>query len=116
LRANRAIEKKEQSLPADDYDPELDDDLISEIDRSLAGEKTIPDFGYGEAAAGAEPASDTGELKYLSNVGRAVFNSLTDSQGVEQMTDPNSIREFLALKVLKQGSPYAEYGNLTQKD
>jgi hypothetical protein len=38
LRANRVIEKK---LPADavaDYDPELDDYLISEIDRSLAGE------------------------------------------------------------------------------
>jgi hypothetical protein len=77
--------------------------LISEIDRSLAGEKTIPDSGIGEPAAEAdEPAAPTGaasdreqEVKYLNNAGRAVFNTLTGSQGVEQMTDPNLIREFL---------------------
>jgi hypothetical protein len=52
----------------------------------------------------------------LNNVGRAVFNTLTGSQGVEQMTDPNLIRKFLTSPVLKQGSPYAQYDNLTKKD
>jgi hypothetical protein len=103
----------------------LTTDLISEIDRSLAGEKTIPNSGIGEAAEAAveavEPAaSDEAdreqEAKYLNNVGRAVFNTLTGSQGVEQMTDPNLIREFLTSPVFKQGSPYTQYDNLTQKD
>jgi hypothetical protein len=119
LRANRVIEKR---LPVTDYDPELDDDLISEIDRSLAGEKTIPDSGIGESVAEAvEPAASDDadreqEVKYLNNAGRAVFNTLTGSQGVEQLTDPNLIREFLTIPVLKQGSSYGQYDNLTQKD
>jgi hypothetical protein len=126
LRANRVIEKKLPAYAVADYDPELDDDFISEIDRSPAGEKTIPDSGIGEPAAEAaveavEPAAvdeadREQEIKYLNNVGRVVFNTLTGSQGVEQMTDPNLIREFLTSPVLKQGSPYAQYDNLTQKD
>jgi hypothetical protein len=122
LRANRVIEKRLPAGAVTDYDPELDDDLISEIDRSLAGEKTIPDSGIGEPAAEAvEPtASDDAdreqEVKYLNNAARAVFNTLTGSQGVEQITDPNLIREFLTIPVLKQGSSYVQYDNLTQKD
>jgi hypothetical protein len=122
LRANRVIEKRLPAGAVTDYDPELDDDLISEIDRSLAGEKTIPDSGIGEPAAEAdEPAASDDadreqEVKYLNNTGRSVFNTLPGSQGVEQMTDPNLIREFLTIPVLKQGSSYVQYDNLTQKD
>jgi hypothetical protein len=58
LRANRIVEKKLPAADAADYDPELDDELISEIDMSLAGEKTIPDSGIGEADVEAdEPSS-----------------------------------------------------------
>jgi hypothetical protein len=116
LRANRVIEKK---LPADavaDYDPELDDDLISEIDISLAGEKTIPDSGIGEADVEPVSVSDRDreqEARYLLKSGKTVYEKLIGK------SDAQVITNYLDSRVFKQDSTPTSikmYEELTNKD
>jgi hypothetical protein len=111
--------RKDYQLAVADYDPELDDDLISEIDRSLAGEKTIPDSGIGESVAEAdEPAAVADadreqEAKYLMKSGKTVYENLIGK------SDAQFIRNYLDSKVFKQDSTptsIKRYEELTNKD
>jgi hypothetical protein len=116
LRANRVIEKKLPAGAVADYDPELDDDLISVIDISLAGEKTIPDSGIGEPTA-AEPAVDDAdreqEAKYLLKSGKIVYENLLGK------SDTQFIKNYLDSRVFKHDSTTTNikiYDKLTNKD
>jgi hypothetical protein len=117
LRANRVIEKKLPAEAVADYDPELDDHLISEIDISLAGEKTIPDSGIREPTA-AEPtvyddADREKDATYLLKSGKIVYENLLGK------SDAQFIKNYLDSRVFKHDSTTTNikiYDELTNND